>query len=224
MKRIVVVLTLSMVFILAGCNNQTQDLPEVSKAPVQVTTTVTRPEESDIIPETTEEVIEQREGATFRNSIWGDDKETVKKYELDMSLKETTDGILGGETSIGGLKSYCYYYFNSNNKLYQGIYYLIPGFTSGGAYISGYNTLKSMLCEKYGEPIRDEIIPYEKQSLIDHAGSSKALEFGYVVYEAEWNTEDTNILISLGAQDYEEIFVIGYTDINYKPDINDSGL
>ena len=84
MKKIVAILTLSTVLALAGCNNQTQDLPEVSKAHVRVTSTVatvTRPEEteSESIPETTEEVIEQREGTTFRNTIWGDDIDTVKK-------------------------------------------------------------------------------------------------------------------------------------------------
>ena len=62
MKRIFVILTLSTVFALAGCNNQTQDLPEVSKAHVRITSTVatvTRPEEteSESIPEATEEVI-----------------------------------------------------------------------------------------------------------------------------------------------------------------------
>lgn len=76
MKKIIAILTLSTVLALAGCNNQTQDLPEVSKAHVRVTSTVatvTRPEEteSESIPETTEEVIEQREGTTFRNTIWG---------------------------------------------------------------------------------------------------------------------------------------------------------
>lgn len=107
MKRIFVILTLSTVFALAGCNNQTEDLPEVSKAHVRITSTVatvTRPEEteSESIPEATEEVIEQREGTTFRNTIWGDTKDEVKKYEKGVSLNDISDSTLCGETEVNG--------------------------------------------------------------------------------------------------------------------------
>lgn len=226
MKRIVAILTLSTVFILSGCNNQTQDLPEVSKAHVRVTSTVatvTRPAESENIPETTEEAIEQREGATFRNAIWGDDIDTVKKYETEITLKKLDNSLIG-ETAINGYDAIACYYFN-DNKLYEGVYDFSPlKYSSGGQFITAYNSLKNTLTKKYGDPYEDEIFNNETQSLIEHAGPSSALKYGYVTYRAQWKTDDSKILIGMMAIDYEIGLVIYYTDINYEPDINDSGL
>ncbi len=226
MKRIVAILTLSTIFILSGCNNQTQDLPEVSKAHVRVTSTVatvTRPAESENIPETTEEAIEQREGATFRNAIWGDDIDTVKKYETEIALKKSDNDLIG-ETAINGYDAIACYYFN-NNKLYKGVYDFSPlKYSSGGQFITAYNSLKNTLTKKYGEPYEDEIFNNENQSLIEHAGPSSALKYGYVTYIAQWKTDDSEILIGMMSVDYKIGLVISYTDINYEPDINDSGL
>ena len=214
MKKIVAILTLSTVLALAGCNNQTQDLPEVSKAHVRVTSTVatvTRPEEteSESIPETTEEVIEQRD--------------TVKKSETDINLESLDDGSLFGNVRVNGYKAFAFYHFN-DNKLHDGLYLFDLGYTSGGQFISTYNSLKESLTKKYGNPTHDKIIPYQKESLIEHAGSSKALEYGYVSYAASWETDDTLIILGLSSQNYEIGLTLQYLDKNYEPDINDSGL
>lgn len=228
MKKIIAILTLSTVLALAGCNNQTQDLPEVSKAHVRVTSTVatvTRPEEteSESIPETTEEVIEQREGTTFRNTIWGDDIDTIKKYETKINLESLDDGSLFGNVRVNGYKAFAFYHFN-DNKLHDGLYLFDLGYTSGGQFISTYNSLKESLTKKYGNPTHDKIIPYQKESLIEYAGSSKALEYGYVSYAASWETDDTLIILGLSSQNYEIGLTLQYLDKNYEPDINDSGL
>lgn len=167
MKKIVAILTLSTVLALAGCNNQTQDLPEVSKAHVRVTSTVatvTRPEEteSESIPETTEEVIEQREGTTFRNTIWGDDIDTVKKYETEINLESLDDGSLFGNVRVNGYKAFAFYHFN-DNKLHDGLYLFDLGYTSGGQFISTYNSLKESLTKNTEIQPMIKLIPYQKK-------------------------------------------------------------
>ena len=67
-------------------------------------------------------------------------------------------------------------------------------------------------------------LAYQKESLIEHAGSSKALEYGYVSYAASWETDDTLIILGLSSQNYEIGLTLQYLDKNYEPDINDSGL
>jgi hypothetical protein len=220
MKKIAVILLMSTTFILGGCNS--------SKTNVRVTSTVatvTRPEETESEPtsEANKEIIEQREGCTFRNSIWGDDVDTVKKYETKINLEPTEDGGLFGKTTVSGYDAYTFYCFE-NEKLYEGLYLFNLNYTSGGQFITAYNSLKNSLIQKYGTPSIDTIIPNEKESLIEHAGPSKALEYGYVVYTATWEKDNTSIMLTMSSQDYEVGIVIQYRDINYKPDVNNSGL
>ncbi|MEY8352405.1 hypothetical protein AALB39_03515, partial [Lachnospiraceae bacterium 54-53] len=61
--------------------------------------------------------------------------------------------------------------------------------------------------------------------LCQHLEVGQALEYGYVTYRATWNDYNgTNIMIGMLAQNYEVKIVVTYTDINYKEDVNDSGL
>lgn len=81
-----------------------------------------------------------------------------------------------------------------------------------------------MLIKKYGEPYEDEIISLKDQKMIDMAGPADALEYGYVVYRAQWETETTDIMLGMMAERYEVGLLISYTDKNYEEDINDTGL
>lgn len=104
------------------------------------------------------------------------------------------------------------------------MYYLNEEYTNPGQYIPVYNSLKESLTKRYKEPTEDVIIPLASQSLIELAGEGQALEYGYVLYRARWETETTNITLGMVAQNYEVGLVISYKDKNYEPDINDSGL
>lgn len=228
MKRIVAILTLSTIFILSGCNNQTQDLPEVSKAHVRVTSTVatvTRPAESENIPETTEEAIEQREGATFRNAIWGDDIDTVKKYETEIALHTLGDDSLCGNTKVDKYNDVnVYYNFDNNGRLYSGLYGFNLNYSAGGKYIETYENLKNTIIKLYGEPIVDGIAKYKSQDLIDGFGPEYSLENGWVAYRTEWIMDNTKISMGMSSENNEIMLGILYADLNYEPDINDSGL
>lgn len=189
--------------------------------------TITETTASETIKESeseTQEVIEKRENTTFRNAIWGDDIETVKRYETEIKLEEA-DGSLMGEAKIAGLDSYVIYMFDSNGKLYQGLYGIKTKEGVGeGIYISDFNNLKENLTKLYGTPISDEILPLTSQSQIDYTGPENSLKFGYTAYRTIWNTNSTEMMLGMQSQDYKVSTVLTYTDINYEEDLSESGL
>lgn len=210
-------LAMTGIVLLSGCQNKVVEPQETNKLN----------EEKIIIEESsspisTEIPIKQRSNVDFRNAKWGENMETVKKYEIDATLSGDEDQ-LSGEVNVGGYDSYVGFFFD-DNKLYEGIYAFALNYSNAGQYIPVYEDLKSMLTQKYGEPYEDEIIPLTKQSQIDYTGPAHSLEYGYVVYRSQWETDTTNILLGMSAENYEVKLLILYTDKNYEEDIDDSGL
>lgn len=54
------------------------------------------------------------------------------------------DGSLFGNVRVNGYKAFAFYHFN-DNKLHDGLYLFDLGYTSGGQFISTYNSLKESL-------------------------------------------------------------------------------
>lgn len=231
MKR-KVIMTLGTILLLGsvGCSSKqetavVESMTETAMETESTTEETSSTEEGESVTEetTTEEKIEKREDATFRNAVWGDDIETVKKYEEIQLIEE--DGELLGETTVSGLDTYVIYSFDADGKLYNGGYMLkLKEGVGSGAYISDYNNLKDDLTTLYGEPVSDEIIPLEKQSTIDMAGAESALEYGWTVYRTIWNTGNTKIMLGMQGQEYTINTIIQYQDINYQEDLSESGL
>lgn len=205
---------------ISACGNAQTEVSTDSTVQEEETTV----EETVVNEESTEDVLVERENTTFRNAIWGDDMETVKKYETEIALEEGENSLIG-QTTIVGLESDIVYYFDSQGKLYQGIYGIKTKEGVGeGVYISDYNNLKNKLTELYGEPVSDEIIPLTDQSQIDYTGEENSLKFGYTAYKTIWNTETTEILLGMQSQNYQVYTMLAYTDINYEEDLSESGL
>lgn len=213
MKKKLLVLGLSISIMLVGCNN--------SKS----STNKTKSDNTDGIVTQEKQNFEKRENATFRNSVWGDNSETVKKYESDIKLESDGNGNLVGETTVSTNEAYAVYWFNSNDSLYRGTYGLIPKQGVGeGYYISVYNSLKEDLTSIYGDPVSDEIIPLTDQKQIDYTGEENSLRYGYTAYKTIWNTDTTEIMLGMSSQNFEVNTLINYTDINFEEDLSDSGL
>ncbi|MDR1772485.1 MAG: hypothetical protein LBS02_17900 [Hungatella sp.] len=220
MKKQILVLCVVLVMGVTGCGSQKAAETEISKETTQ---------QSSSVEETTEEVtiaeeLVKRENTNFRNACWGDDVETVKKYEEE-KLEAEEDSTLTYSTKVSGYDMYAIYCFDNNGKLYKGMYGFKNKYSNAGQYIPQYQALRDSLKEKYGEPGEDDIIPLQKQSQIDYSGEANALKFGYVAYRATWNDYNgTKITIGMMAQDYEIGIFIEYIDVNYKEDVNNSGL
>lgn len=112
----------------------------------------------------------------------------------------------------------------NQDKLCEGGYYINDIFSSAGQYVSAYEAIKKELYNKYGSSTEDEIIKMEETSLIEMAGASRALEFGCVVYRARWETNDTNIMLGMMAQNYDVSIILSYKDKNYVEADNADGI
>lgn len=221
MKKYLFLFALTIAILMSGCQSTASTKPE--NTPIQTSNIENSLTSEMPVATPTEEPIEtKREDADFRNAKWGEDRDTVKKYETEITLIES-DEKLAGETVVGGYDSYAAYLFD-DDKFYEGFYTFPLKFSNAGQYIPVYNDLKEMLIKKYGEPYEDEIISLKDQKMIDMAGPADALEYGYVVYRARWETETTDIMLGMMAERYEVGLLISYTDKNYEEDINDTGL
>lgn len=219
MKKQMLVLCAVLALGVTGCGAKQTTETEAVKVTEQSSSVEQTKEEV-----TTAEELVKRENTNFRNACWGDDIETVKKYE-DAKSEGEEDNALLYSSKVSNYDAYVLYYFDDNGKLYQGMYGFTDEYTNPGQYIPQYQSIRDSLKEKYGAPDEDAIIPLQKQSQIDYSGEANSLQFGYVVYRATWNNYNgTKIMIGMQAQNSEIKIVVMYTDVNYKEDINNSGL
>jgi len=95
-------------------------------------------------------------GQDFRNAKWGSTMSQVKSTESGKLIKETSEYIIY-QTKLTDFDVYAIYIF-AGNKLVRAKYSLLESHTNKNDYISDYNTLKSLLTKKYGNPTEDENI------------------------------------------------------------------
>lgn len=173
-------------------------------------------------PEVTERPKIIRDDADFRNAKWGDSIEDVLEYDYDATLTRDGDDLIG-DCVVADKNAEVYYIFE-NGKLVSGGYYFDFDTNNGWRYISAYDEIKSMLLEVYGDPIVDKIHYVYGESLTDFMDDVLALEAGYTVYAARWETNTTEILIGMFAENYDINFLLTYEDINYEEPKDYSGL
>lgn len=163
-----------------------------------------------------------RENTDFRTACWGDNRETVKKYETAEVMGDTDDDLIY-EGSVLGFSTNIIYQFDGDS-LWMGAYSFTDTYSNPGQYISQYESIKKQLKKKYGKPKSDEVIPLAEQSLIDAAGEGQALEFGYVTYKAVWKKGDTDITLGMVATNYQITILIAYQNNTIEAPVDDTGL
>lgn len=186
---------------------------------IPIATTVITPNAHKYLEEQTKII---REDVDFRNSKWGDSMEDVLKYEYDIELSEEDGGLIG-ECVVAEENAQAYFIFE-NNKLVNGGYYFDLNTTNGILYISAYNRIKDMLIDVYGEPTIDEVISRYGEVVTESVNEVLALEAGYTVYAAQWETETTVISLGMFSEDNKIICLLSYMDINYEKSKDYSGL
>ena len=94
----------------------------------------------------------------FRTGFWGDDEDTINKYETAKFEGPADDGsALLYSGSVAGNDAYIVYYFDPAGTLYRGLYGITTTYSTASLYITSYETLKDNLSEKYGKPSSDEV-------------------------------------------------------------------
>ena len=224
MKRSLVICVVLTIALLSGCQSSTsEETPPMNSSEIDAEEILAPIPDPTPTPIPTESIIPQREDADFRNAKWGDSKETIIENE-SIVLAETEVGLIG-EDRINEFATWVIYAIDSNNKLYKALYdFNKLDYSNAGQYIPVYNSLKDSLTEKYGEPIGDGVFNLEDEQTIALAGETRALRLGYIAYSAKWETDNTIIIIGLMSQNNTMHVTIQYEDMNYEPDINNSGL
>lgn len=222
-KLLAVIIVLLELCFICGCQNNEEVVyiedsnqieNDIASTPIPAT------------PSPSSEVTERpkiiRNGADFRNAKWGDSIEDVLEYDYDVTLTLDGDGLVG-DCVVADKNAKVYYIFE-NDKLVSGGYYFDFGTNNGWRYISAYDEIKSMLLEIYGDPIVDEINYVYGESLADFMDDVLALEAGYTIYVAQWETDTTTISMGMFAENYDIKFLLIYEDINYEEPKDYSGL
>lgn len=208
--KVKLIILICIVAILSGCQGGAESKTSNETQTINQEDTESRSDDT------------KREDVDFRNAKWGDDIETVKKYEKEIELDGENE-VLFGITKINSIDSVACYYFD-DGKLYEAGYVFAPQYANEGQYISSYESMKELLIKKYGTPASDEIIPMEEQDMIDYVGPASALNYGYVTYRTMWYDGDTEIGMIMYSENYDVNWGIVYSDKNYEKDIEDYGI
>lgn len=164
--------------------------------------------------------VEDRRDCDFRNAKFGDNKETVKRYELLDCIQEE-DNSLAYFTDLSGEEAFLFYSFNNNDELYTAGYIISEAHTNYNIYLSKYNEIKENIIQKYGSPETDK---KNKGSLYNYCSDeAQALQLGEVSYYTMWNLERYKIELGLSEDNNDIIFLLRYfsKDITQDKDLSD---
>lgn len=231
MKKLILFSIIYCSFMFSGCNNSNAApvgiLEKTSEETIDETESEIAEESVDSILEEQEsesEAVESRENTDFRMVYWGENSDSIKKYEGEEYTSSEDGKTIVYNSVVGGYDAQLAYMFDSSDNLFQAAYLFKENYSNGAFYISQYDVLKSALLEKYGDASEDEITPLKSQSLIDSVEEGEALERGYVVYYTIWETASTNITLMMMRQDHKISIDLVYKDITFESKSNTDGL
>jgi len=144
----------------------------------------------------------------FRKAKWGMSKEEVKHGESKEPISEGNN-IFGYEDKVAGMECYIFYVFASN-KLVRTRYYFIHKHSNRTDYINDYQSLQENLQKKYGQPIDDDRIWKNDLYKDDPSEWGMAVAIGHLIYQTQWTTDTTGILLHLSGDNYKIKLLIEY--------------
>ncbi len=157
----------------------------------------------------------------FKQFRWGDSKEAVMKVEGEPIIEGEMDGInatyIAYETTAAGLDMLLAYYF-CDEGLYSVKYILIEEHSNELLYIDDYNTFKSALTKKYGEPLADRegwVNDSKKSYYKNRKGD--ALRYGYLCYQTLYLADETYIMMEMDADNYDISMIVQYESKTISP-------
>lgn len=153
----------------------------------------------------------------FRKSRWGDSMAQVISVEGKENYTQDFPNIYSFKTSIASLSCYAIFDF-VDNKLVRGRYKFLEQYINNQQHIKDYEKLVNLLTSKYGEPYaedkkyRDDTPSYLKGT----SDAASALSMGYLTYNTQWSTLETDILCALYCVDNEIYISIMYSGTKYQ--------
>lgn len=150
----------------------------------------------------------------FRKAIWGTRQKEVLKLEGKKAIEKdkSDDGLdfLKFRGKQGGYDCLYVYYF-ADNKLVAGRYVFMDEHTNKNSYIKDFESVKALLMQKYGGPVKDVVIWKDDLYKDDPFYWGMAVAAGHLIYQTQWKTEDTMILLDLACDNFVIILQLLYT-------------
>jgi hypothetical protein len=171
--------------------------------------------EVDSSKSTNSEVSTEVVKSDLRSVQWGMTPESVKDAEFPTLPIDEREGSLVFEDKINDLDTYLMYNFTENNELFRGGYIVTSRHSNPTLYVTDFKRLKDNLTEKYGSPKEENTIWLNDLYKDDPNNYGLAVVTGKVVFMAKWETETTNIALSLRGDNYEPSFGFSYTGKEY---------
>lgn len=151
----------------------------------------------------------------FRNVNWGASIEEVKASEEnkpDFSSEE----ILQYTTLLAGMDVSLFYKFLPEHGLYSAAYFFDEKHTNKNDFINDFKAIKSLLIEKYGDPILDKVI-WEDDLFKDKPQNyGTAVSVGHLKYYCKWTSGRTDIILGLIGDNYEISMGLDYISLRLK--------
>ena len=162
-----------------------------------------------------EEPPEGKEKFDFRKTKWGMSIEHVMYSEGVKARLEVKDALVY-EAEVLGMNCLIFYEF-IGNILASGNYFFVEEYSNRNDYISDYDSVKNTLREKYGSPKSTEI-NWRDDSYKDKPPKyGLAVGLGHLIYRSTWETDSTDIILSLAGGNYEIELVVHYRSKVFYP-------
>jgi hypothetical protein len=152
-------------------------------------------------------------------------KEDVKRSETveleNVKQPETALEVLHGTSAVSGMPCMILYQFAENQLVAAS--YVIAGKTSGRVqmkrhtndndFLEDYETVKGVLAEKYGSPLRDETTWRNPLYRADPSHYGFAVSMGHLTKLAGWETPRTRLGLIISGDNFEITIVVSYQSL-----------
>lgn len=144
----------------------------------------------------------------FRKANWGMTKDQVRETEYSEHDSDH-DNILMYKGTLGTQSVNIGYVF-AESQLVRGVYLVTTDHANSNDYITDYDSMKSLLTKKYGEPEEDEVVWKNDLYQDDPQQHGMAISAGHLALYSSWSYEDTELTLMLRGDNYEINHTITY--------------
>jgi hypothetical protein len=146
----------------------------------------------------------------YSTAKWGMTRKEVCEATGATEIKDGDAAYL--ETDVAGEKAFVSFIF-VNDRLYQTIVGLELETMNLDSYIHKFETMQSLLTEKYGRPKNKKRYGSDNKYISD----GMAIATGKGMYETSWELPESNIYLRLRGDNFKMRFGIVYNSKKYAP-------
>ncbi|MCL5036950.1 MAG: hypothetical protein M1269_07545 [Chloroflexi bacterium] len=151
----------------------------------------------------------------FRNVDWGMSKAQVKQANENMIPTLEDKDTISYSDKVSGLKAMLIFSF-VNDKLTSAGYYFEEEHSNDNDHIDDYQKIGDLLTEKYGKPVKDEVIWKNDLFKNNPQNWGLAISAGQLVLKSKWENENTYLYMTLSGDNYRIAHLLIYQSKEYE--------